>query len=184
MKKLFLLFVAVSLGISAFAQEKKFVQFAESVYDFGVIAEGGGNYGTFTAVFKFTNVGNSPIFIENARASCGCTTPRIDLSKPIAPGDSSEIPVAYNTNGRPGSFNKDVTITFKNAAGETSVERIVIKGRVTPKGAQNAQNTAKEENISKQTEPQKDNAQKSNNKNKSSEQKPNKKSKKSKVIPT
>ncbi len=181
MKKLFLLFVAVSLGISAFAQEKKFVQFAESVYDFGVIAEGGGNYGTFTAVFKFTNVGNSPIFIENARASCGCTTPRIDLSKPIAPGDSSEIPVAYNTNGRPGSFNKDVTITFKNAAGETSVERIVIKGRVTPKGAQN---TAKEENISKKTEPQKDNAQKSNNKNKSSEQKPNKKSKKSKVIPT
>lgn len=180
MKKLFLLFITASLGISSFAQEKKIVQFAESVYDFGVIAEGGGNYGTFTAIFKFTNVGNSPIFIENARASCGCTTPRIDLGKPIAPGDSGEIPVAYNTNGRPGSFNKDVTITFKNAAGETSVDRIVIKGRVTPKSAQNI---AKEENMPKKTDAQKDNSQKGNH-NKSSEQKSNKKGKKSKVIPT
>lgn len=149
MKKLFLLSIAALLSVSLLAQEKKMVEFAEYLHDFGVVAEGGGNSGTIIATFKFTNVGASPVFIENARASCGCTTPKVDVTKPIAPGETSQIPVAYNTIGRPGAFNKDVTITFKNAAGETSIEKITIKGKVTPKGAQNAEKEVKKEDSKK-----------------------------------
>lgn len=135
MKKLFLLSVVTLLSVSMFAQQKKVVEFESAVYDFGVIAEGSGNAGRVTAVFKFKNISNAPVFIESARASCGCTTPQVDATKPIAPGETGEIPVTYNTNGRPGGFNKSVTVTIKNAAGETSIERLFVRGEVTPRGA-------------------------------------------------
>ena len=147
MKKLFLLSVVALLSVSLLAQEKKMVEFAKTVYDFGTVAEGSGSGGIISTTFSF---------IENARTSCGCTTPKVDLTKPIAPGEVGQIPVAYNTNGRPGSFNKEVTITFKNAAGETSVEKIYIKGRVTAKGSQNVEPEAREDepksDMSKQQE--------------------------------
>ena len=85
-------------------------------------------------------------------SSCGCGR----RCPPGAPGEAGQIPVAYNTNGRPGSFNKEVTITFKNAAGETSVEKIYIKGRVTAKGSQDVEPEAREDepksDMSKQQE--------------------------------
>ncbi len=135
MKKLFLLSVVTLLSVAMFAQERKVVEFESAIHDFGVIAEGSGNAGRVTAIFKFKNTSNAPVFIESARASCGCTTPQVDATKPIAPGETGEIPVTYNTNGRPGSFNKQVTVTIKNAAGETSIERLYVRGEVTPKGA-------------------------------------------------
>lgn len=135
MRKLFLLSVVTLLSVAMFAQEKKMVDFESAIYDFGVVAEGAGNAGRITATFKFKNNSTAPIFIESARASCGCTTPQVDATKPIAPGETGEIPVTYNTIGRPGTFNKQITVTFKNAAGESSIERLYIRGEVTPKDA-------------------------------------------------
>ena len=40
MKKLFLLSVVALLSVSLLAQEKKMVEFAKTVYDFGTVAEG------------------------------------------------------------------------------------------------------------------------------------------------
>ncbi len=105
-------------------------EFDKSIHDFGQIVEGQGNGGRVTATFKFTNMGTTPIFIESARASCGCTTPSVDSSKPIPPGGTGEIPVTYSTIGRPGTFNKSVTVTFKDAAGQTMSENIFIRGEV------------------------------------------------------
>ena len=135
MKKLFLLSVMTLLSVTLFAQQKKAVEFEEAIHDFGVVEEGTGNAGRITTVFKFKNITSAPIFVESARASCGCTTPHVDATKPIAPGEMGEIPVTYNTNGRPGTFNKQVTVTFKSASGEQSVEKLFIRGEVTPKGA-------------------------------------------------
>ena len=142
MKKLFLFSVATLLSVSLFAQtpEKKMVEFAKTDYDFGTVKEGSGDGGRITAVFKFTNIGTTPIFIESARATCGCTTPQVDSTRPIAPGASGEIPVTYNTIGRPGGFNKMVTIVFKNSAQESSTERVYIRGEVTPKDDGNQPN--------------------------------------------
>ena len=126
------------------------VEFDKPIHDFGKIVEGQGNGGKVTAVFKFTNIGTTPIFIESARASCGCTTPSVDSSKPIAPGGTGEIPVTYNTIGRPGTFNKSVTVTFKNASGETTSENIFIRGEVTPQNQVNLDDESKALNAQKE----------------------------------
>lgn len=82
------------------------VAFNETFYDFGTIPEGV----VRTKNFKFTNTGSEPLIISNARGSCGCTVP--DYPKhPIAPGESGEITVEYNSTNRSGNVSNTVTIT-------------------------------------------------------------------------
>jgi hypothetical protein len=132
-KLIFLSTVFVLSIISLSAQEKKMAEFKSFDHDFGTVQEGEGNGGQITTVFKFTNTSTSPIFIESANASCGCTKPKVDSSRPIAPGEMGEIPITYNTVGRPGSFTKVITITFKNALEERTSEKLYIRGNVIPK---------------------------------------------------
>lgn len=75
--------------------------------------------------FKFKNTGKSPLIIQNARGSCGCTVPTWP-KEPILPGEEGVIKVDYDTN-RSGPINKSVTIT-SNAKTPTKVLR--IKGNV------------------------------------------------------
>ena len=70
---------------------------------------------------KFTNTGNSPLVIQNARGSCGCTVPTWP-KKPIMPGEASELEIRYATN-RIGKFSKTVTLTTN----EVGVEPHVVK---------------------------------------------------------
>ena len=97
------------------------IAFETEVHDFGTI-EYAGN-GTYD--FKFTNTGNSPLIISNARGSCGCTVPKWP-KEPIGKGKSGVINVKYDTK-RPGPFTKTVTIT-SNAGTPSKV--ITIKGTV------------------------------------------------------
>jgi len=133
MKKSIFLSLLLAFSVVLFAQEKKSVEFTEKTHDFGTVQEGAGEGGKITAIFTFKNVGTTPVFIESAKASCGCTTPKVDSTKPILPGETGEIPVSYNTNGRPGSFNKSVTVTFKDGSENSFTDVIYIKGNVTPK---------------------------------------------------
>jgi hypothetical protein len=77
---------------------------------------------------KFTNTGDEPLIITNARGSCGCTVP--DWPKePIMPGESSKIEVRYSTN-RIGPFNKNIRIsTNENNDGHS----LTVKGKVLKK---------------------------------------------------
>lgn len=105
-------------------------EFESEVIDYGEIAENSdGN-----RVFKFKNVGKSPLIISQVKGSCGCTVPT-KPEKPIMPGETGEIKVKYATN-RIGPFSKTVTIT-SNAYEETKVLR--IKGRVLEGGAEDLQ---------------------------------------------
>jgi len=133
MKKSIFLSLMLAFSVVLFAQEKQTVEFTEKTHDFGTVLEGAGDGGRITAVFTFKNLGTTPVFVASAKASCGCTTPKVDSSKPILPGETGEIPVTYSTNGRPGSFNKSVTVTFKDGSENTFTEVIYIKGNVTPK---------------------------------------------------
>jgi hypothetical protein len=133
MKKTIFLSLVFALSISLVAQEKKIVEFTEKTHDFGVVQEGAGDNGKITNVFTFKNVGTTPVFIESAKASCGCTTPKVDSTKPILPSETGEIPVTYNTNGRPGGFNKSITVTLKNGSEDSFTEVVYIKGEVKAK---------------------------------------------------
>jgi hypothetical protein len=81
-------------------------QFEEERHDFGDIAEGT----VAKHTFKFTNTGDSPLIIYNAQGSCGCTVPEWPREA-IAPGATGEIKVSFNSAGRPGVNNKQVTLT-------------------------------------------------------------------------
>ena len=106
------------------------LEFSERVHDFGSIQE---ENGKVTHVFEFTNVGNKPLTLTNVRASCGCTTPEWP-KEPIAPKKSGYIKVTYNPSGRPGNFNKSITITYQvGGTTDTKQQVINIKGQVIPK---------------------------------------------------
>ena len=81
-------------------------QFAEEKHDFGDIAEGT----VAKHTFEFTNTGDSPLIIYNSQGSCGCTVP-VWPREAIAPGATGKIEVSFNSAGRPGVNNKQVTLT-------------------------------------------------------------------------
>jgi hypothetical protein len=105
-------------------------KFSEETHDFGEVPEGPlAEYD-----FEFKNVGKEPIVIQEAHGSCGCTVPKWP-TEPILPGKKGVIHVAYNSQGRPGPINKDITIN-SNAAQSPMV--LHIKGNVKPKPAEPA----------------------------------------------
>ncbi len=89
-------------------------QFEELEYDFGTIKEGD----KVEHIFKFKNNSSNPLIIENARGSCGCTVPEWSRS-PIAPGETSEIKVVFNSKGKKGANTKTITITANTIPANT-----------------------------------------------------------------
>ena len=77
---------------------------------------------------SFTNTGTEPLVISNARGSCGCTVPTWP-KEPIAPGESAEIEIRYDTK-RLGNINKTVKLTTNDPTG-TYVLRVI--GKINPK---------------------------------------------------
>ena len=128
MRKLMLCFFALTLVFGVNAQEKEVVNFNETTYDFGTIKE---EAGRVTHVFTCENTNATPISIKNVKASCGCTTPNLSKA-PIAPGETRVITVTYNASGRPGMFQKSITVTLTNGQEEFTKVRYIM-GNVTPR---------------------------------------------------
>lgn len=124
MKKFFL-FAVLLISATAMAQAPV-MTFEKATHDFGQISETGGRV---TTVFKFKNESAAPLVLNDVRASCGCTTPKWPR-EPIMPGATGEITVTYNPSGRPGRFQKTITVTSN--ASEPTI-RLYIKGEVVPK---------------------------------------------------
>ena len=74
----------------------------------------------------FTNTGNQPLVINNARGSCGCTVPKWP-KEPIMPGQSAQIEVRYDTK-RVGPINK--TVKIKTNEGDDVQHILYVKGKV------------------------------------------------------
>src|ERR1700733_10390594 len=109
MKKLILFASAVMLSASLFAQDsvkkaENVVKFRELTYDFGKIKQGS----PVTHDFVFTNASNSPVIIESAIPSCGCTTP-VKPEGAIQQGKDDKISAGFNA-ANAGPFNKNITI--------------------------------------------------------------------------
>ncbi len=163
MKKLLSLIVLVALTATVtFAQKatKKApaMKFEQTTVDYGTIQQNSDPL----RVFTFKNTGDSPLIITGAKGSCGCTVPSYP-KKPIAPGETANIEVRYDTK-RVGAFRKSVRITTnektmqksKNEQGEI-VEKeapkthiLYIKGDVKQKAAAPAGTPAKSKSIIEQ----------------------------------
>ncbi len=117
----FAIFLFVGLAVNAQAK----IEFENTIIDAGEIPYGHDQSWTFT----LTNTGDEPLVISKVKTTCGCTTSS-KPEGPIAPGDSEEIVVKYDTK-RVGPIRRTITIT-SNAV-ETPIVTLHIKGRVLPK---------------------------------------------------
>ena len=100
------------------------MSFAETEFDFGTITEGE----KVSHTYKFTNTGEEPLILSNAKGSCGCTVP-VWPREPIAPGESAEVTVEFNSTNKRGQKNQKVTITANTNPPQTF---IYLKGEVLP----------------------------------------------------
>lgn len=119
--------MALFVATFAFAKGKEgksSAKFKEVVWDFGTIK----NDRPASHDFEFVNDGTANLVILNATAECGCTRPEYP-DKPIAPGKKGKVKVTYNPVGRPGSFEKTVTVKTN---GDPKKIRLKIRGTVAP----------------------------------------------------
>lgn len=142
MKKTLLFVCAVSLLIIGIASQPRTVQattlvsmteeekkadikFDSLKIDLGTFSE---REAVQNCTFTFTNVGNAPLILNQAFASCGCTVPTY-TKEPIKPGEKGKIDVTYNGKGKyTGHFTK--TITVRSNA-KTEIIRLTIEGTMT-----------------------------------------------------
>lgn len=92
-------------------------EFETEEYNFGTIVEGD----VVNYTFKFKNIGDAPLIISSAKASCGCTAPDVPENKPIAPGATDEIAVTFKSTGKSGKQRKSVTIYSNVEGGSTKI---------------------------------------------------------------
>jgi len=102
------------------------IKFANTEHDFGTIAEGT----KAEHVYTFTNEGTADLVISDVKASCGCTVPSY-TKEPVKPGGSGEIKVTFDSSGKPGNQQKQVTVTLNT---EKGTEVLNFKANVASKG--------------------------------------------------
>jgi hypothetical protein len=118
MKKLFIILSILAAGLSVSSQPN--MKLSASEHNFGTFKEEAGKQ---TYDFIVTNSGNSPLVIQNIVASCGCTTPEW-TREPIPAGGKGKITAIYDPLGRPGQFDKNLSV-YTNSKPEIVVLRII-----------------------------------------------------------
>jgi hypothetical protein len=126
MKKILVMTLLLICGMtSVMAQKPASIRFDKVTHNFGTFSE---KNPIVTCTFTYTNAGGSPLVINQAVASCGCTVPEYTKT-PIKPGEKGEIKVTYNGTGKfPGHFKKSITIRTN---GDTEMTRLYIEGEMT-----------------------------------------------------
>ena len=126
MKKIALMTLLLVCGMTAaLAQKPAEIKFDKLTHNFGTFSE---KNPVVTCTFTYTNVGESPLIINPAVASCGCNVPEYTKT-PVKPGEKGEIKVTYNGTGKvPGHFKKIITVRTNGAFEMT---RLYIEGDMT-----------------------------------------------------
>ena len=115
-----LLFACV--GFASAQENQAQIKFDKVSHDFGTFSE---SSPVQECIFTFTNVGQAPLVINQAVASCGCTVPSY-TKEPIAPGKTGAIKVTYNGKGKfPGHFKKSITVRTN---GKPEMSRLYVEG--------------------------------------------------------
>jgi len=126
MRNLFLFIFFLSISQFAFGQLAEPLKFQEKIHDFGDVAE---HNGSVVHEFSFLNKSTRPLIILAVQPSCGCTTPGWS-KEPIAPGKTGFIKASFDPRGRPGYFNKSLSVST-DLDGNMIV--LQIKGNVVDK---------------------------------------------------
>jgi len=98
------------------------ITFKKVLHDFGDMKEGDKKEYTF----EFTNTGEVPLLIADARSTCGCTVPKFTRDY-IKPGKGGKIHIAFDSHNLVGAQTKPITIIANTYPRETVIH---IKGFV------------------------------------------------------
>ena len=101
------------------------IDFSKRVHDFGTIQEGV----TVKTNFTFTNTSDIDLIITQVYGSCGCTVPEYPR-EPVKPGEKKNITISFNSQGKSGVQDMNITIISNTYSG---IENLGIKAIVTPK---------------------------------------------------
>ena len=107
MKKLLFTLAAIVVTTWAVAQDVKgddLISFKQKIHDFGKIKQGV----PVMFDFEFTNISDKPVVVENANATCGCTTP-VWPQQPIAKGKANAIKAGFNAAAL-GTFERSIYV--------------------------------------------------------------------------
>ena len=133
MKKLALL-ALLTIGFSGLAQTGAKIEFKQqdNTIDYGTVSK---DKDSGLRTFEFTNTGDAPLIITDAKSTCGCTVPSFSR-EPILPGKTGKIDVKYNMN--PGTIRKTITLetnATNYAEGKVAIKikgEVVVKKEVNP----------------------------------------------------
>ncbi len=81
------------------------VEWEKQTHDFGTIPQDT----VVEVVYKFKNTGDNPLMIADCKATCGCTVPECK-QPPVAPGESGEITVKFDSKNKANKVNKTVKV--------------------------------------------------------------------------
>jgi hypothetical protein len=98
------------------------IEFEQVYYDFGSMKQGE----KVSYSFEFTNTGGSPLVIEEAYATCGCTVPEFS-KEPVSPGEKGHVEVIFDSSGRRGNQYKSVVVKTNAPINK---KRLTIKAKV------------------------------------------------------
>ncbi|MFT5820195.1 MAG: hypothetical protein ACI8ZM_001434 [Crocinitomix sp.] len=106
-----------------YVDEPTSIEFDQEIHDFGSVVDGE----MVKHTFKFTNTGDKNLVLFDVKTTCGCTVPEDWPKYPIAPGESGEVKVIFNSNNKVGSVNKSIRI---EANTNPTVSSVIITGEV------------------------------------------------------
>jgi hypothetical protein len=122
MKNLLLIFLSLSSLTFAQLMGPKLVT-QQDEYDFGDIKQGE----KVSHIFVLTNSGGDLLTIKNVKASCGCTAALPEKNE-LAPGESTNLNVTFNSAGRFGKQKKLIRIESNDPDNPQVI--VTIKGNV------------------------------------------------------
>jgi len=100
------------------AENMPIFQFNEEEHDFGKVIQGE----KVSYSFAFKNIGKSDLLISSVSTSCGCTVPQYPKGI-IHAGETKEISVSFDSEGKKGFQNKTISIVA-NTQPSTKILRI------------------------------------------------------------
>jgi hypothetical protein len=99
--------LVLSLGVAASAQDagQPNIKLSQDSWNFGEVWHGAQPQ----LKLVISNTGTAPLRLTEVRSTCGCTVAQPDHMV-IAPGDTTNVPVRFDTNGKQGNTGSKVII--------------------------------------------------------------------------
>ncbi len=126
MKKHIFLIMILFLTAStlSFADKGPRISFTTDHHDFGDVLQGK----TVEYTFRFENKGTEDLLIKEVTTSCGCTAALVSSST-VKPGETGEITVSYDSQGRAGAVSRTITVVSNDLV--EPVKELTITATVT-----------------------------------------------------